>query len=70
MDPLYPEPRDPDFAHERSSYFGADDKCFAEDQQRLSGHNWENALKLRARSTTTADGDDYDDDEAECDDED
>jgi len=46
LDPLHPEPRDPDFAHERSFQYGADEKRALEELQRLVGHTWEHALKL------------------------
>jgi hypothetical protein len=46
VDPLHPEPRDTDFAHERSWQYGADDNRFPEELQRLLGHTWEHAAKL------------------------
>jgi hypothetical protein len=46
LDPLHPEPRDADFAHEPSWQYGADDKRFTEALQRLLGHQWERATKL------------------------
>ena len=46
LDPLHPAPRDPDFAHERTFQYGADDKRLQEELQRFSGHTWERASKL------------------------
>ena len=48
LDPLHPEARDPDFAHERTFQYGADDKRLQEELQRLSGHAWERAQKMIA----------------------
>ena len=53
LDPLYAEPRDPDFAHERTFQVGADEKRLQEELQRLSGHTWERASKLLARTDGT-----------------
>ncbi len=53
LDPLHPEPHDPDFAHERSWQYGADEKRAQEELQRLVGHTWERALKLTAQRTDT-----------------
>jgi hypothetical protein len=50
LDPLHAEPRDPDFAHERTFQVGADEKRAQEELQRLFGHAWEQASELvRAR---------------------
>ena len=46
LDPLHPEQRNPDFAHERSFQYNEDEKRFAEELQRLLGHTWEHAAKL------------------------
>jgi hypothetical protein len=46
LDPLHPEPRDPDLAHERTFQYGADEKRFTEELQRLLGHTWEGSAKL------------------------
>ena len=46
LDPLHPEPRDPDFAHERDIYYRAEEKRFTEELQRLLGHQWEATGKL------------------------
>ena len=62
MDPLHPEPHDPDLQYERTFQYGADEKRMEEEQQRLSGHAWENTLKLVAESTDTDDEPDIDDD--------
>jgi len=59
MDPLHPEPRDPALQRERNPYYGSDEKRLAEEQQRLSGHGWDGALKLVAATTP---GDDDNDD--------
>jgi len=55
MDPLSAEPRDPDFAHERTFQPGAGGKRLQEELQRLSGHAWERASKrLSAQSLASA----------------
>jgi len=36
----------PDLEHERSFQYGADEKRFTEELQRLLGHRWEHAAKL------------------------
>jgi len=41
LDPLHPEPRDPDLAHERDIYYRAKENRFTEELQRLLGHQWE-----------------------------
>lgn len=46
LDPLHPEPRDPDFVHERDIYHRAEEKRFTEELQRLLGHAWEHSTKL------------------------
>jgi hypothetical protein len=46
LDPLHPEPRGPDFAHERTFQVGADEKRAQEELQRLLGHTCEHGLKL------------------------
>jgi hypothetical protein len=46
LDPLHPEPRDPDLAHQRDSYYRAEEKRFTDELQRLFGHTWEHAAKL------------------------
>ena len=43
LDPLHPDPREPDFANERTFQYGADDKRLQEELQRLSGHAWDSA---------------------------
>ena len=55
LDPLHPEPRDPDFAHERTFQYGADEKRLQEELHRLSGHAWERASKLITEPTATTD---------------
>ena len=52
LDPLHPEPRDPDLAHESDFRYGADNEHHAEEQRRLSGHDWEKADKLVAPNTS------------------
>lgn len=47
LDPLHPQPRDPDFAHERSWQYGSEKKRVTEELQRLFGHTCEEATKLR-----------------------
>jgi len=47
LDPLHPQPRDPDFAHERSWQYGSEEKRVTEELQRLFGHTCEEATKLR-----------------------
>jgi hypothetical protein len=47
LDPLHPEPRDPVLAHERSWQYGSEEKRVTEELQRLFGHTWEEAMKLR-----------------------
>jgi hypothetical protein len=66
LDPLHPERRDPDFAHERDSYYGAEEKRSQESLQRLIGFSWESTAKLREDSAAVAE--DEDDEEAEFDD--
>lgn len=51
LDPLHPETRDPDFIHERAFEFGADDRRWHEERQRLSGHVRERASKLISTQT-------------------
>jgi len=63
LDPLHPEPRDSDLAHERTFQYGADEKRMGEEQQRLSGHAWEDTLKLAAEPTDTDAEPDIDDDD-------
>lgn len=46
LDPLHPEPRDPDVAHEHDFHYGAEEKRFTDELQRLLGHSWEKAWKL------------------------
>ena len=50
LDPLHPEARDPDFAHERTFQYGADEKHLQEELHRLSGHAWDSSLKLGTTS--------------------
>lgn len=45
LDPLHPEHRDPDFGYARDFHYGADEKRFSEELQRLLGHSWESASK-------------------------
>jgi hypothetical protein len=47
LDPLHPEPRDPELAHERSWQYSSEEKRVTEELQRLFGHTWEDATKLR-----------------------
>ena len=46
LDPLHPEPRNPDCQHERDFYYRSDEKRLAEELQRLFGHTWERSPKL------------------------
>jgi hypothetical protein len=69
LDPLHPEPRDPDYVHERDPYYSSEDKRPQESLQRLIGFGWENTAKLRAcpdgaleYQEEDADEDAYDDD--------
>jgi len=43
LDPLHPEPRNPEFAHERSWQYGSEEKRVTDELQRLFGHTWEEA---------------------------
>jgi hypothetical protein len=48
LDPLHPEPRNPDFEHDRAPYTcGADEKRLQQELERLFGHQWDHASKLR-----------------------
>jgi hypothetical protein len=48
LDPLHPDARNPDFEHDRSPYtYGADEKRPQQELERLFGHQWEPASKLR-----------------------
>jgi hypothetical protein len=48
LDPLHPQPRDPDFAHEHDFYYGAEEKRHRETLERLIGHTWEHTRKICA----------------------
>ena len=47
LDPLHPDPRNPNFAHERSCQYNEDEKGLQQELRRLFGHQWEHASKLR-----------------------
>jgi len=67
LDPLHPEPRDPDLQHERSFHVGTEDTYRDNERQRLSGHTWERASKLVA-APTESDNDPADDEDEQHDD--
>lgn len=46
LDPLHPDLRDPELAHEQSWQYNSEEKRFTEELQRLLGHAWELASKL------------------------
>jgi hypothetical protein len=46
LDPLHPDPRNPDFAHERGFQYNRDEKRFTEVLQRLLGHTWKHTAKI------------------------
>ena len=61
LDPLHPEPHDPDLKYDRTAYsYGEDEKRPQQELRRLIGHSWESALKLVAAQTEDADESDQD----------
>ena len=63
LDPLHPEPHDPDLKYDRTAYsYGEDEKRPMQELRRLMGHSWESATKLLA-ATTDVDEDSDDDDD-------
>jgi len=61
LDPLHPEPHDPDLKYDRTAYsYGEDEKRPMQELRRLMGHSWESALKLVAAQTEDADDSEQD----------
>ena len=63
LDPLHPEPHDPDLKYDRSGYsYGEDEKRPMQELRRLTGHSWESTTKpLSATTEVDEDSDDDDD---------